>query len=68
MSRKNREKRLRQAANPPAQKKETVWTIIRDFLKDPVDKKGTRNLGKFLGWVCIGMAICLLFYISGGNI
>lgn len=68
MSRKNREKRLRQAANPPAQKQETTWTIIKDFLKDPIDKKGTKNLGKVLGWGCLIMAFCLLFYITGGNI
>lgn len=65
MSRKNREKRMRRAATPPAQKKETAWTIIKDFLKDPVDKKRTRSFGKFCGYVCLGMAICLLFYITG---
>lgn len=69
MSRKNREKRQRQAANPPApKKKETVFTILLDLIKDPVDKEKTKGLGKFLGFVCLGMAICLLFYISGGNI
>lgn len=68
MSRKNRDKRQRQAINPPRQKKETIFTILLDLIKDPVDKEKTKGLGKFLGFVCLGMAICLLFYISGGNI
>lgn len=65
MSRKNKNKRMRQAANPKVQPKETVFTIIRDLIKDPVDKKRTRSFSKFLGYVCLGMAVCLLFYITG---
>lgn len=68
MSRKNRDKRQRQAINPPRQKKETIFTILLDLIKDPVDKEKTKGFSKFLGFVCLGMAICLLFYISGGNI
>lgn len=65
MSRKNREKRQRQAANPQQPQKETIIQILKEFIAEPVDKKRTRHLGKFLGVVCLVLAFCLLFYITG---
>ena len=65
MSRKNRAKRLRQAANPPKPQKESVGKILKDFIAEPVDKKRTSSLSKFLGIVCLVLAFCLLFYITG---
>lgn len=65
MSRKNREKRRNRAANPQKQHKQTVWEILKEFFAEPVDKKRTSSLSKFLGVVCLILAFCLLFYITG---
>lgn len=50
---------------------QTTWAIIKDLIFHPFEfrKKNTNNaIGKFLGGVCIFIAICLLFYITGHNI
>lgn len=67
MSRKNREKRARQNANPSVKKKETAWEAIKDLLLHPFKEDYNKNntIGKFLGAVCLIAAFCLLFYITG---
>lgn len=67
MSRKNREKRARQAANPSVKKKESAWDAVKDLFRHPFKEEYNRNntVGKFLGAVCLIAAFCLLFYITG---
>ncbi len=67
MSRKNREKRARQAANPSVKKKESIWSAVKDLFLHPFKEEYNKNntVGKFLGAVCLILAFCLLFYITG---
>ena len=67
MSRKNRAKRARQAANPSVPKKETTWDAIKDLFRHPFEYQHNKNniVGKVMGGVCIAAAICLLFYVTG---
>jgi len=53
------------------EEKQTVGQMIKDLFLHPFSGRNpnARNsLGKFLGGVCIFLAICLLFYLTGHNI
>ena len=50
---------------------QTTWEIIKDLFLHPFEyrKKNTNNsIGKFLGGLCIFLALCLLFALSGNNL
>lgn len=45
---------------------ESTKDVIMDLIKNPFEyKRDSKNLGKILGGICIFIAICLLFYITG---
>ncbi|MBQ3179869.1 MAG: hypothetical protein IJB55_00735 [Firmicutes bacterium] len=45
---------------------ESTKDIIMDIIKNPFEyKRDSKNLGKILGGICIFLAVCLLFYITG---
>lgn len=45
---------------------ETTREILKDLVTNPFEyKKDSTYLGKILGGICIFLAICLLFYITG---
>ena len=73
MSRKNKEKRRRQAAGTPKKindkhKEETAWDVIKDLFTNPFEYRSKNPyLGKILGGLCLFAALCLLFYITGHN-
>ncbi len=46
----------------------TTWQIIKDLFLNPFEyRRSTKNLGKILGGICLFLAICLLFYMTGNN-
>lgn len=60
-----------QTGKKPQQKQQTTWEAIKDLFRNPFEyrKKNTNNsLGKLLGGICIFLAFCLLFYLTGHNI
>jgi hypothetical protein len=65
MSRKNRNKHKQtQPAN--IKKKESFWDILKDLFTNPFEyKHSTKYLGKVLGGICIFLALCLVFYLTG---
>ena len=47
---------------------ESTKDILMDLIKNPFEyKRDSKYLGKILGTICIFLAICLLFYITGHN-
>lgn len=51
-----------------SEKPQTTWQIIKDLFLNPFEyRKKNKNLGKILGGICIFLAICLLFYMTGNN-
>lgn len=45
---------------------ESTKDILLDLIKNPFEyKRDSKYLSKTLGIICIIMAVCLLFYISG---
>ncbi len=50
---------------------QTAWEAVKDLFRNPFEyrKKNKNNFwGKLLGGLCIFLAICLLFYLTGNNI
>ena len=46
----------------------TTWQIIKDLFLNPFEyRRSNKNLGKILGGICLFLAICLLFYMTGNN-
>ena len=46
----------------------TTWQIIKDLFLNPFEyRRSNKNLGKMLGRICLFLAICLLFYMTGNN-
>ncbi len=63
-------KHKKRKGNPKTkpQEKQTTWEIIKDLFRNPFEyRRKSGSLGKVLGGVCLFLAVCLLFYLTGDN-
>lgn len=59
-------KRKKRRESP--EKPETKWQILKDLFLNPFEyRSSSKHLSKFWGGICLFLAICLLFYITGDN-
>ena len=58
----------RKKRNGGREENKTTWQIIKDLFLNPFEyRRSNKNLGKILGGICLFLAICLLFYMTGNN-
>lgn len=61
---RNQPGKKKNARQKPRQ--EGAWAAIKDLVTNPFEyRHSTGSLGKILGGICLFLALCLVFYITG---
>lgn len=64
----SKRKKRRAGAQNGQPENQTKWEILKDLILNPFEfRRSNKNLGKILGVICLFLAVCLLFYVTGEN-
>ncbi len=63
---KKRNQPSKQKSKQKKPQKEGIGALLKDLVTNPFEyRRSTGSLGKILGGICLIIALCLLFYITG---